>query len=142
LVGKSFACRSVRRKGKRLCPFAANFLAVIAMLLQRLRQVLQRVQSGELSVEEALQQLRALPFEELGFAKIDHHRLLRRGFPEAVYCLHKTPEQVQKIVAAMAQTGVTVLATKASPAHFEAVTKYFGRTFGIKASRMPSMKAW
>jgi NCAIR mutase (PurE)-related protein len=93
----------------------------MAMLLQRLRQVLERVQSGELGVEDALRQLRSLPFEELGFAKIDHHRLLRRGFPEAVYCLHKTPEQVQKIVAAMAQTGVTVLATKASPAHFDAV---------------------
>ncbi|GBC97579.1 N5-carboxyaminoimidazole ribonucleotide mutase [bacterium HR17] len=91
------------------------------MLLQRLRQVLERVRAGDLSVDEALQHLRTLPFEDLGFAKIDHHRLLRRGFPEAVYCLHKTPEQVQRIVAAMAQTGATVIATKASAGHYEAV---------------------
>lgn len=93
------------------------------MLLQRLRQVLEKVRDGRMSVDEAMSELRHLPFQELGFAKIDHHRLLRRGFPEAVFCPNKTPEQVAKIVEAMAQTGVTVLATKASEAHYEAVSK-------------------
>ncbi|MFN3421388.1 MAG: nickel pincer cofactor biosynthesis protein LarB [Armatimonadota bacterium] len=93
------------------------------MLLERLRQILEKVREGQLSVEDALRELRHLPFQELGFAKIDHHRLLRRGFPEAVFCPSKTPEQVAKIVEAMAQTGVTVLATKASETHFEAVRK-------------------
>ncbi len=93
------------------------------MLLERLRQILEKVREGELSVDDALRELRHLPFQELGFAKIDHHRLLRRGFPEAVFCPSKTPEQVAKIVEAMTQTGVTVLATKASETHFEAVQK-------------------
>ncbi len=91
------------------------------VLVQRLRHLLERVRAGELGVDDALRELRALPFQDLGFAKIDHHRLLRRGFPEAVFCPHKTPEQVQRIVAAMAQTGVTVLATKASPEHYASV---------------------
>ncbi len=89
--------------------------------MQRLRQLLEQVQQGVISVDEALQALRHLPFQELGFAKIDHHRLLRRGFPEAVFCPNKTPEQTAKIVKAMAETGVTVLATKANEAHFDAV---------------------
>jgi hypothetical protein len=93
------------------------------MLLERLRQILEKVREGQLCVDDALRELRHLPFQELGFAKIDHHRLLRRGFPEAVFCPSKTPEQVAKIVEAMAQTGVTVLATKASETHFEAVRK-------------------
>lgn len=93
------------------------------MLLQRLRTILERVGTGELSVDEALRELRALPFQDLGFAKIDHHRLLRRGFPEAVFCPSKTPEQTQRIVAEMAKTGVTVLATKATLAHYEAVSQ-------------------
>lgn len=91
------------------------------MLLQRLRQILEKVQQGQMSVDDAMRELRHLPFQELGFAKIDHHRLLRRGFPEAVFCPNKTPEQVAKIVEAMSQTGVTVLATKANQAHYEAV---------------------
>ncbi len=91
------------------------------MLLQRLRQILVQVQQGQVGVDEALRELRNLPFQELGFAKIDHHRLLRRGFPEAVFCLNKTPEQVAKIVEAISQKGVTVLATKASETHYDAV---------------------
>jgi NCAIR mutase (PurE)-related protein len=91
------------------------------MLVQRLRQILEKVQQGQMSVDDALRELRHLPFQELGFAKIDHHRLIRRGFPEAVFCPNKTPEQVAKIVDAMSKTGVTVLATKANEAHYEAV---------------------
>lgn len=97
------------------------------MLVRRLRQILEQVQQGQLSVDDALRELRNLPFQELGFAKIDHHRLLRRGFPEAVFCPNKTPEQVAKIVEAMSQTGVTVLATKASENHYAAVKQVVSR---------------
>lgn len=91
------------------------------MLRQRLREILEWVQRGEMTIEEALDALRSLPFQELGFAKVNHHRLLRRGFPEAIFCPQKTPEQVRGIVVEMVKTGVTVLATKATPDHFEAV---------------------
>lgn len=93
------------------------------MLVQRIRQLLEKVQQGRMSVDDALRELRNLPFQELGFAKIDHHRLIRRGFPEAIFCPNKTPEQVAKIVEAMSLTGVTVLATKASERHYEAVKR-------------------
>ncbi len=64
----------------------------------------------------AVDQLRHLPFEDIGFARIDHHRQLRRGFPETILCQGKTPEQVVKIFAGLAQKGGNVLATRASEA--------------------------
>ena len=60
---------------------------------QRLRQLLTDVQGGKLDVDQATQRLRALPFEELGFATLDHHRAVRQGFPEVIYCEGKTPSQ-------------------------------------------------
>jgi len=58
-----------------------------------LRQILEGVRSGAMEVETALEMLRDLPYEELGFAKLDHHRALRRGVPEVVFCQGKTAEQ-------------------------------------------------
>ncbi len=66
---------------------------------------------------ELADRLTTLPFEDLGFAKIDHHRSLRSGMPEAVYAEGKTPEQVAAIFARLAATGVPVLATRARPEH-------------------------
>ena len=60
------------------------------------RSLLEEVRAGRLPVE-AMERLRFLPYEELGFAKIDHHRVIRKGFPEVVFCLGKTPSQVQSI---------------------------------------------
>ena len=80
-----------------------------------------RVKSGELSVEDALAQLANLPYEELGFAKIDHHRALRRGFPEVVFGLGKTAEQVAAIVARLASASERVLVTKVSEECFDTV---------------------
>jgi len=79
---------------------------------ERLRELLEEVWAGRVSPEEALKRLRGLPFEDIGFARIDHHRALRRGFPEVVFCRGKTPEQVAEIARRMAKRG-TFLATKA-----------------------------
>jgi hypothetical protein len=81
---------------------------------EALRGLLEAVAAGRLSVGEALDRLRGLPFEELGFAKVDHHRALRTGAPEAVFCEGKTPEQVVAIVRSLAEHHVNVLATRAS----------------------------
>jgi len=72
-------------------------------------------------VEQALERLQVLPYENLGFARIDHHRHLRRGFPEVIFCPGKTVEQVSAIFGRLAKTGGTVLATRAEPEVFEAV---------------------
>jgi NCAIR mutase (PurE)-related protein len=86
-----------------------------------LRRLLEQVQSGDASIEEALNWLRDLPFEDLGFARVDHHRALRRGVPETVFCQGKTPQQVATIVERLAARHLTVLATRADPEAFEAV---------------------
>jgi pyridinium-3,5-biscarboxylic acid mononucleotide synthase len=86
-----------------------------------LRDLLARVQTGQASIDEALQSLKRLPFEDLGFAKLDSHRALRKGFPEVVYCEGKRTEQVIAILQRMTQGPGPVLATRAAHGLFEAV---------------------
>ena len=66
-----------------------------------IRRLLERLQAGRLSVEDAVERLRHLPSEDLGFAKIDHHRALRQGFAEVIFGQGKTPLQVTAIVRGM-----------------------------------------
>ena len=87
----------------------------------RLRALLVAVQAGEVSPEAALERLRGLPFENLGFARLDTHRALRSGSPEAVYCQGKTPERVVQILARLAEHHRNVLATRAGVEVHEAV---------------------
>ena len=88
---------------------------------ERLSQLLSAVKSGEVSIDQALSQLARLPYEEVGFAKIDHHRALRRGFPEVVFGPGKTPQQVATIVERIASTAEKVLVTKAEQECFDVV---------------------
>ncbi len=79
---------------------------------ETLKTLLHGVQRGEVTPEEAAARLATLPFEDLGFAKVDHHRALRRGFPEAVFGAGKTPEQISAIVERIAGRGQRVLVTR------------------------------
>jgi NCAIR mutase (PurE)-related protein len=88
---------------------------------ETLRRLLDEVRTGALGIEQALTRLRMLPFEDVGFAKIDHHRALRAGGAEAVFCPGKTPEQVAEIVERLARHHVNVLATRADEAVAAAV---------------------
>ncbi|MFP5235149.1 MAG: nickel pincer cofactor biosynthesis protein LarB [Acidobacteriota bacterium] len=88
----------------------------------RLEALLNDVRDGRTGVDEALHSLRNLPFEDLGFAKLDHHRPLRTGMPEVVFASGKTDAQVATIFAHMAKAGGNVLATRASRSCFEAVS--------------------
>jgi NCAIR mutase (PurE)-related protein len=81
----------------------------------RLAALLAAVRGGEVSVEAALERLKTLPFEDLGYAKVDHHRQLRNGFPEVIFCEGKTAAQVLGIVAALRRDGAAVLGTRAAP---------------------------
>jgi NCAIR mutase (PurE)-related protein len=80
---------------------------------EQLRQLLGQVQAGALDVDAALVQLRHMPFEDLGFAKVDHHRALRHGMPEVILAKGKTPEQVAEIAARLLDKANNVLATRA-----------------------------
>jgi NCAIR mutase (PurE)-related protein len=84
-------------------------------------EMLQRVRDGGLRPEEAMERLANLPYEEAGFAKIDHHRRLRTGLPEVIYSAGKTPAQVGEIFFRMAAMGGDVLATRADEAAYAAV---------------------
>ncbi len=91
------------------------------MEVEKLTTLLEKVKSGEVEVSEALQSLRTLPFEDLGFSKIDHHRQLRTGFPEVIFCEGKTDSQVAKISERILNVGQPLLATRATPQMYEAV---------------------
>jgi len=83
--------------------------------------LLEQVKNDELSIDQAVEKLRHLPFEDLGFACIDHHRQIRRGFPEVIFCPGKTTEHIIKIFESLAAKGNNVLATRAEPEVFEAL---------------------
>ncbi len=87
----------------------------------RIEALLNEVREGRSGVDEAMERLRDLPFEDLGFAKLDHHRSLRTGMPEVIFAEGKTPAQVAQIFDRMAHAGGNVLATRASRQAFEAV---------------------
>jgi len=88
-----------------------------------LSKLLQQVRRGRLSISQAMERLRHLPFEDLGFAKIDHHRTLRQGFPEVIFAQGKTPEQVEAIVAKMMAKRHNILITRSNQEFYRGVRK-------------------
>ena len=83
---------------------------------QKTKLILEAVRQGRMSVDDALLQLKLEPFQDLGYAKVDHHRRVRQGVPEVIYGAGKTPEQIIGIVSAMKQAGQnTILITRLSP---------------------------
>jgi len=89
---------------------------------RKLRELLNGIKNDEISIEAGLERIRSLPFADLGFAKVDHHRHLRQGFPEVVYCAGKTTEQIVAIVRSLAaSTEGNLLATRAGYEAYQAV---------------------
>lgn len=74
-----------------------------------------------MGIEDAVEKLRSLPVEDLGFARIDHHRQIRRGFAEVIYCPGKTTEQIVQIFSSLAKRGNNVLATRAEKKTYDAL---------------------
>jgi len=83
------------------------------MTSDQIRQLLEEVKAGTLNIEEAITRLRHMPYEDMGFACIDHHRQIRCGFPEVIYCPGKATAHIIEIFKRLAQTGHNVLATRA-----------------------------
>lgn len=81
---------------------------------KQLRDLLEQVKNGRVDPDAAMHQLKKLPFEDLGYARIDNHRCLRTGVPEVIFCQGKSIDQIQGIVEKISQTHVNVLATRAS----------------------------
>jgi pyridinium-3,5-biscarboxylic acid mononucleotide synthase len=90
-----------------------------------LKKLFDQVKRGQLSSDEAVQQLRHLPFEDLGFANVDHHRTLRVGMPEVIFGPGKTPTHLAEIFARLGKHGHNVLATRVTPEQVRAVKRKF-----------------
>ena len=88
-------------------------------------QLLRQVSTGGLTPEKALDQLRDLPFEDLGFAHVDHHRSLRTGYPEVIFCQGKSTEQILGIAERLAGRGTFVLATRTAPDAIRSLLRRF-----------------
>src|SRR6201993_2167314 len=90
---------------------------------ESLHKLFDEVRRGKLAPDDAVARLRHLPFEDLGFAKVDHHRALRVGMPEVILGERKTPAQLAAIFANLAKHGGNILATRADEKQFAAVKK-------------------
>jgi NCAIR mutase (PurE)-related protein len=88
-----------------------------------IHKLFDQVRRGKLSPDEAVARLRHLPFEDLGFAKVDHHRALRSGMPEVIFGQGKTPVQMASIFSRLARHGGNILATRADEVQLAAVKK-------------------
>lgn len=89
------------------------------MYNESIRKILNGFKEGNINIEDAVDLLQNLPYEDMGYAKIDYHRELRKGFPEVIYCEGKTYEQVRDIALRMYERGSDVLGTRASYKHYE-----------------------
>jgi NCAIR mutase (PurE)-related protein len=114
---------------------------------RQLRELLERLAKGEMSVAEATERLRVLPYEDVPEARVDHHRELRQGIPEVIFGAGKSPEQVRRIASSLLAAGSNVLCTRASPEVFAAVHAVaadaaydeLGRTVSIIRERPASL---
>lgn len=110
-----------------------------------LRKLLDEVRSGAVEVDSAMERLRHMPFEDLGFAKVDHHRALRQGMPEVIFGQGKTPEEVATIAEALLKRSQNVLITRADPDAVALVreripdAEYFPRSRAIRVQRDRTM---
>lgn len=110
------------------------------MHAEQLRALLEQVRAGALEVDAAIERMRHLPYEDLGFAKLDHHRALRHGMPEVVFAQGKTAEQVEQIAASILQASPNLLITRAGPATAERITARFPQLEYFPLSR--ALRAW
>ena len=91
------------------------------MNIDKLTTLLNQVQQNQISIDQAISSLKQLPFEDLGFSKIDYHRQLRLGFPEVIFCEGKTIERVVKIAERLVDVGQPLFATRATVEMYQAV---------------------
>jgi hypothetical protein len=110
------------------------------MTPEKLRELLDQVRAGKLPVESALERMRHLPFEDIGFAKVDHHRALRHGMPEVIFAQGKTPQQVVAIAACLIKNSKNLLITRADRTMAALVKKQIRKTEYFPLSR--AIRVW
>lgn len=109
------------------------------METEYLRSIIRKVIAKRISPREAFLMLKSLPYEDLGFAKPDHHRAIRKGFPEVVFCEGKTKEQIVAIMAILSQKSDRILATRAAKDVYKAVKKALPKASYDETARIISV---
>src|SRR6476469_2460153 len=111
---------------------------------QQLRAFLDEVARGTINPDDAtrrlLDVLRERPYQDLGFARVDHHRAMRQGFPEVILGLGKTPAQVAAIAAEIVSRGSTLLVTRATPGAFDAVQAVLPAAVYLPEARLITLR--
>ncbi|MBN2329992.1 MAG: nickel pincer cofactor biosynthesis protein LarB [Candidatus Omnitrophica bacterium] len=92
---------------------------------EQVKALLERVKDGTLSLDDAVKALKHLPYEDIGYATLDHHRSLRQGVPEVIFCQNKTLEEISGIIQRLRERDNPVLATRVPPDSFEALKKLY-----------------
>jgi len=110
------------------------------MNASELEKILNGIRNKSVSVDEAMEKLKEFPYTDLGFARIDHHRELRTGYPEIVYCAGKTPEQVKAIFHAMELHGNNIIGTRAGKEMFDYIAPSFPDAIYYEIARIISIR--
>ena len=95
------------------------------MNIEYIKDILQNVKDENINLDDALNKLKTLPFEDIGYAKVDHHRKIRTGYPEVIYCEGKTDEQIIGIIEKMSEKGSNVLGTRCRKESYEKLNKIY-----------------
>jgi NCAIR mutase (PurE)-related protein len=109
------------------------------MYREKIKRLLSDIKEDKISLDDAISRLEKLPYEDLGFANVDHHRILRKGFPEVVFCQNKTPHQVVEIIRRM-EPNHNVLATRVSETIYQAVKGVFPKAEFNEVARTITIK--
>ncbi len=133
-------CHEVFTKGSAELIERPAWLSVWIMDQENLKSLLLGFKEGQCSLDEAIEQLRHLPFEDLGYARVDHHRALRQGFPEVIFGSGKTPEQIAGIAARLLERSANLLITRSDRAVYERVRMMANEALFHEASGAISVK--
>ena len=107
---------------------------------KEIEKILQQFKSGQIEIEEVLEKLKHFPYDDLGFAKIDSQRQLRKGFPEVIFCQGKTLEQIAKIVKRIKETKGKIVATRAAPEVYQEIKKIIPEVTYFKEARIVAIE--
>ena len=110
------------------------------MDVARLRALLDGIRAGQVNVEEALAELRDLPFADLEYASVDHHRALRQGVPEVILGQGKTSEQIAGVARELVRTGQNVLVTRTNPEQAAHLASEFPQTRYVSLARVATIE--
>lgn len=101
-----------------------------------IKKLLEQVKNNSISINEAAETLKDLPYKDMGFANIDNHRAIRTGYPEVIFCQGKTPEQIRDIMCELVKKGGNIMGTRATEADYLAVKEALPQAVFFETARI------